>query len=111
LSAALAATGGAMTYRELIATIARHLPHQTQRDVAEILDLLIEVWYEELTQGNTVSLPDIGRLSIEIQSLHVSGIVQQKLGTDAPQIIPRLYGRFRPAKALKEERIRYEQTR
>ncbi len=57
-----------MRHRDLIAAIARHLPHRTQRDVEEVIDVLIELMQDELVQGEEVSLPDIGKLSIEMQT-------------------------------------------
>ena len=56
-----------MRHREVIAYIARRLPHQTQRDVEEVIDVLIELMQDELAQGETICLPDIGTLSIEVQ--------------------------------------------
>jgi nucleoid DNA-binding protein len=84
-----------MRHREVIAYIARRLPHQTQRDVEEVIDVLIELMQDKLAQGETVSLPDIGILSIEVQTLCASGAVKQ-------QTLTRIYGRFRPAGTLKE---------
>ena len=88
-----------MRHRELIAYIARRLPHQTQREVEEVIDVLIELMQDELVQGETVSLPDIGTLSIEVQAMRVGGAVvrHSKQGT-----LPRIYGRFRPAGSLKD---------
>jgi nucleoid DNA-binding protein len=84
-----------MRHREVIAYIARHLPHQTQRDVEEVIDVLIELMQDELAQGETVSLPDIGILSIEVQEMRAAGAVRQ-------QTLMRIYGRFRPAGELKD---------
>ena len=83
-----------MKHREVIAHIARRLPHQTQRDVEEVIDVLIDLMQDKLAQGETISLPDIGTLSIEQQTLRASGAVKQ-------QKLPRIYGRFRPARSLK----------
>jgi nucleoid DNA-binding protein len=88
-----------MRQREVIAYIARRLPHQTQRDVEEVIDVLIELMQDKLAQGETVSLPDIGTLSIEVQEMHADGAVVQH----SPQeTLTRIYGRFRPAAALKD---------
>ena len=84
-----------MRHREVIAYIARRLPHQTQRDVEEVIDVLIELMQDELAQGKSISLPDIGALSIEVQTLRAAGAIR-------PQTIERIYGRFRPAGALKD---------
>ena len=84
-----------MRQREMIAYIARRLPHQTQRDVEEVIDVLIELMQDELAQGESFSLLDIGTLSIEVQTIHAAGAVRQ-------QTLTRIYGRFRPAEALKD---------
>lgn len=83
-----------MRHREMIAYIARRLPHQTQRDVEEVIDVLIELMQDELVQGEPVSLPDIGTLSIEVQTIRAAGAVRQ-------QTLTRIYGRFRPAGTLR----------
>jgi len=85
-----------MIHKEIIAHIARRLPHQQQRDVREVIDLLIEFWSDELMRGNEVILPTIGKLSIEIQDIKAGGalINQGRL--------QRIYGRFRPTSKLKK---------
>ena len=86
-----------MIYKEVIAHIARRLPHQQQRDVREIIDLLLEVWSDELMRGNEVIMPTIGKLSIEVQDMQAGGalINQGRL--------QRVYGRFRPTPILKRK--------
>jgi nucleoid DNA-binding protein len=85
-----------MYHRDVIARIARRLPHRTQRDVAEVVELLIEVWSEELVKGEGIIVPDIGRLSIEVQDMKAGGA----LGKHGR--LRRIYGRFRPTGNLKE---------
>lgn len=88
-----------MRHREMVAYIARRLPHQTQRDVEEVINVLIELMQDTLAQGETVSLPDIGALSIEVQEMRAGGAVVQH----SPQeTLTRIYGRFRPAGALRD---------
>lgn len=82
--------------REVIAEVAQRLPHCTQRDVDEVVEVLTEVWLKELLAGESVIVPDIGRLSIEVQALRASGALHQ-YGQ-----LHRIYGRFRPTEALKE---------
>ena len=84
-----------MYHRDVIAEVARRLPHQTQRDVSEVIEVLTEVWFEELATGGEVSLPDIGRLSIEVQDMTAGGALA------AHGRLRRVYGRFRPTPALK----------
>lgn len=86
-----------MYHRDVIAKAARRLPHCTRRDVAEVVDLLLEVWSEELINGGEVVLPDIGRLSIEVQDMTAGGALA------AHGRLRRVYGRFRPTPKLKAQ--------
>lgn len=86
-----------MYHRDVIATIARRLPHRTQRDVAEVIEVLTEVWSKELVKGEGIIVPDIGRLSIEVQDMK-AGSALDKYGR-----LRRVYGRFRPTENLKEQ--------
>ena len=87
-----------MNHRQTIAYIASRLPHQSRRDVAEILDLLYARWSEQLSAGEAVNIPDVGRLSIEAQDLKPSGFVEKHS--------IRLYGRFRPIGKIRDAYIR-----
>jgi len=95
-----------MRHQDLIAAIARHLPHQTRRDVEEVIDVLIELMQDELVRGAEISLPDIGKLSVEMQTVRVSGAVRQQVGPNAPPTMKRFYGRFRPAQSLRDRLIK-----
>lgn len=85
-----------MYHRDVIAKIARRLPHRTQRNVAEVVEILTEVWSEELLKGNEVIVPEIGRLSIEVQDMQAGGALG-KYGR-----LRRIYGRFRPTPNMKK---------
>ena len=95
-----------MIHREVIAEVARRLPHRTQRDVAEVVEVLTEVWSGELVNGRSIIVPDIGRLSIEVQDMKAGGLLAQH------GWLRRVYGRFRPTEALKEaiQEVDLEQT-
>ena len=95
-----------MYHRDVIAYIARRLPHHTRRDVAEVIEVLTEVWLEQLIKGSEVIVPDIGRLSIEIQNMKARGALGQH------GRLRRVYGRFRPTPSLKQliEEVELEQT-
>jgi nucleoid DNA-binding protein len=84
-------------HRDVIAKIARRLPHRTQRDVAEVVEILTEVWSEELLNGKEIIVPDVGRLSIEVQNMQAGGA----LGKHGR--LRRVYGRFRPTPNLKQQ--------
>lgn len=86
-----------MYHREVIARIARRLPHQTRRNVSEVVEILTEVWSEELINGGEVIVPDIGRLYIEIQDIKAGGALIQH------GQLRRIYGRFRPTPTLKKQ--------
>ena len=85
-----------MIHRDVIAEAARRLPHRTQRDVAEVIEVLTEIWSAELVNGGSITVPDIGRLSIEVQAMKAGGAVKQY-----GRRLRRVYGRFRPAENLK----------
>jgi nucleoid DNA-binding protein len=84
-----------MIHREVIAEVARRLPHRTQRDIAEVVEVLTEVWLKELVARRSIILPDIGRLSIEVQDMRAGGLLAQH------GRLRRVYGRFRPTENLK----------
>ena len=86
-----------MIHKEVIAHIARRLPHQQQREVREIIDLLIELWSEELIQGNEVIVPTVGKLSIEVQDMQAGGALINQ------GCLQRVYGRFRPTPTFKRK--------
>ncbi len=88
-----------MRHREVIAYIARRLPHQTQREVEDVIDVLIELMQDKLVLGETITLPDIGTLSVEVQDMLAGGAVVRH---SKQPTLTRIYGRFRPAGALKE---------
>ena len=85
-----------MFQKEVIAHIARRLPHRSQRDVREVIDLLMEVWSDELIQGHEVILPTFGKLSIEVQVMQAGGALAHEGN------LKRVYGRFRPTPKLKK---------
>jgi len=58
--------------------------------VEEVVEILIEVWSEELLKGSEIIVPDIGRLRIEVQDMCAGGALK-KHGR-----LSRVYGRFRP---------------
>jgi hypothetical protein len=43
-----------MIHREVVAEVARRLPYRTQRDVAEMVEVLTEVWLKELVAGRSI---------------------------------------------------------
>lgn len=86
-----------MYHREVIAAIARRLPHRTRRDVAEIIELLTEIWSEELITSGEIVIPDIGRLYVEVQDMKAGGALARH------GRLRRVYGRFRLTLDLKRQ--------
>ncbi len=96
-----------MNHQELVAAIARRLPQRSKRDVAEVLEVLVEICTEQLSQPEQViQIADLGRLSIDIHQLRVSGAVRKTLvdqhGPGHPDTLARIVGRFRPAPRLRQ---------
>lgn len=69
-----------------------------------MVELLTEVWAEELTKGEMVMIPNVGKLSIEVQNMRAGGALSHR------GRLRRVYGRFRPTEALKAriEEVEYE---
>jgi len=79
-----------MNHRQTITEISKRLPRLKRRDVAEVLEVMTELWLEELTQpGQTVTVADLGKLAVEVQTVRSGGAVGRRT-------LKRLYVRFRP---------------
>ena len=96
-----------MNHRQTIAEISKRLPRLKRRDVAEVLEVMTELWLDELAQpGQTVTVADLGKLVVEVQNFHSGGTVQQRLqqkyGAKAPKTLKRIYVRFRPTTKFRE---------
>jgi len=93
-----------MNHRQLVRAIARRFPDLTQHQLADVLDVLVEVWRAELAQpGGEVVIRDFGTLTIEVQRMRNAGAVRSQMGSTAPDHLTRLYFRFRPTPGLREE--------
>lgn len=96
-----------MNHQELVTAIARRLPYRSKSDVAEVLEVLVEICTEQLSQPDQViQIADLGRLSIDVHQLRVSGAVRKTLadqhGAGHPDTLARIVGRFRPAPRLRQ---------
>ena len=79
-----------MNHRQTIAEISKRLPRLKRRDVAEVLEVMTELWLEELAQpGQTVTVSDLGKLLVEVQTFRSGGAVGRRT-------VKRVYVRFRP---------------
>ena len=89
-----------MNHKQLVSAISKRLPYLKRRDVAAVLDVMTELWLAELIQpGQTITLADLGKLSVEVQTFHVSGSVRRQMEHvhgEAPETMKRVYVRFRP---------------
>ncbi|MEQ8673724.1 MAG: HU family DNA-binding protein [Aggregatilineales bacterium] len=104
-----------MNHRQTVQAVARRLPHLQRHTVAEVLEVVAEVWAEELAQPEgRVTLINLGKLQIEAQQMRVGGAVRDRLEAEhgiAPTTIRRLYYRFRPSGWLRQKvEEKYEQT-
>lgn len=95
-----------MNHRETVRSIHQRLPHLKRRDVAEVLQVMSELWVQALAEpGGVVTVADLGKLSAEVQSLCSAGAIRQRLeathGQAAPQRLKRVYLRFRPTVKLR----------
>jgi hypothetical protein len=71
------------------------------------LEIMAELWLEELAQpGQTVTIADLGKLVVEVQTLRSAGAIRQRLqlkhGNTAPKTLKRIYVRFRPTEKLRQ---------
>jgi nucleoid DNA-binding protein len=79
-----------MNHRQTITEIGKRLPRLKRRDVAEVIQVMTELWLEELAQpGRTVTVADLGKLQVEVQTVQSGGAVGQRT-------LKRVYVRFRP---------------
>ena len=79
-----------MNHRQTITEISKRLPRLKRRAVAEVLEVMAELWLEELAQpGQTVTVADLGKLLVEVQTFRSGGVVGQRT-------VKRVYVRFRP---------------
>ena len=79
-----------MNHRQTVTEISKRLPRMKRRDVAEVVEVMAELWLEELAQpGQTVTVADLGKLLVEVQSFRSGGAVGRRT-------VNRVYVRFRP---------------
>ena len=79
-----------MNHRQTVTEISKRLPRLKRRDVAEVLEVMAELWTQELAQpGQTVTVSDLGKLLVEVQTFRSGGAVGRRT-------VKRVYVRFRP---------------
>jgi nucleoid DNA-binding protein len=96
-----------MNHRQVIRQAAQRFPDLTQQQIADVLDVLVEVWSAALAQSDDVVIRDFGRLTVEVQHMKTSGAIRAQMGSSAPERLTRLYFRFHPVGSLRR-RIEHE---
>jgi nucleoid DNA-binding protein len=102
-----------VNHRQLVSAVARCFPDLTQRQIADVIAVLVEVWRAELVQpGGEIVIRDFGSLTVEVQRMKARGVIRERLGSAAPDRLTRLYFRFRPTLELRQDIESYfkEQT-
>ncbi len=85
-----------MNHRQTVAEISKRLPRLKRRDVAEVLEVMTELWLEALAQpGQTIAVGDLGKLLVEVQTFHSGGAVGRRT-------VKRVYVRFRPTAKFRQ---------
>ena len=84
-----------MNHRQTVTEISKRLPRLKRRDVDEVLEVMAELWLEELAHpGQTVTVADLGKLLVEVQSFRSGGAVGRRT-------VKRVYVRFRPTEKFR----------
>ncbi len=75
-----------MNHRQPIPAINKYLPRLKRRDVAGVLEVMTELWLDELAQpGQTVTVSDLGKLVVEVQKFY--GGASPKYASHAPKSV------------------------
>lgn len=96
--------GQILTHNELVREISRRLPRLKKHDVAEVLEVMAELWQEELAQGRAVAVADLDKLTVEVQQMRSGGFMRQQLRASrgiVPLTLRRIYIRFHPTTKLR----------
>ena len=96
-----------MNHRQTITEISKRLPRLKRRDVAEVLEVMTELWLDALAQPDqSVTVADLGKLVVDVQTFRIGGSVRQRLqqlhGSAAPNTLKRIYVRFRPTAKFRQ---------
>ena len=85
-----------MNHRQTVSEIGKRLPRLKRRDVAEVLEVMAELWLDQLAHpGQTVTVADLGKLAVEVQTVRSGGAVGRR-------ILKRVYVRFRPTAKFRQ---------
>jgi nucleoid DNA-binding protein len=104
-----------MHHDETIAAVARRLYRFSRRDVAEVLEVLVEVWQEALLQSDTaIHIKGLGKLRVDEQEIATPQSVKELLAAqykEVPMTIKRYYFRFSPSNAFKQRLVEFRKVR
>jgi nucleoid DNA-binding protein len=79
-----------MNHRQTVTEISKRLPRLKRRDVAEVLEVMTELWLDQLAlPGQTVTVGDLGKLAVDVQTFRSGGAVGRRT-------VKRVYVRFCP---------------
>ncbi|KAB2902760.1 MAG: HU family DNA-binding protein [Anaerolineae bacterium] len=103
-----------MNYDQMVNAVARRMYGKSRREVREVLDVLFDLWREELQQPNaSLHIRNLGRLYVERQQIRSTGVIHQTLkmkhGASAPTRLYRLYFRFIPTDKFRREVLKARQ--
>jgi nucleoid DNA-binding protein len=88
-----------MNHRQTVTEISKRLPRLKRRDVADVLEVMAELWLEALAQpGQTVTVAALGKLMVEVQTVRSGGAVGQRT-------LKRVYVRFRPTGKFRQHML------
>lgn len=103
-----------MHHDETVAAVARKLYRFSKKDVAEVLDVLIEVWQAQLLQPDAVvHIKGLGKLRIDEQEIKTNVAVRRLLEAQqkvVPKTLKRYYFRFSPSEKFKQQAITHRQN-
>jgi nucleoid DNA-binding protein len=103
-----------MHHDETVAAIDRKLYRFSKKDVAEVLEVLTEIWQEHLLQPDAViHIKGLGRLRIDEQQIATNVAVKRLLEAqhkDVPDTLTRYYFRFYPSDKFKQQLIEFRKV-
>ena len=103
-----------MHHDETVAAVARKLYRFSKKDVAEVLEVLTEIWQEHLLQLDAViHIKGLGKLRIDEQQIATNVAVKRLLQTqqkEVPDTLARYYFRFYPSDKFKQQLIEFRKV-
>ena len=82
--------------------------------MAQVLEVLVEVWQEELLQpGTTIHIKGLGKLRIDEQEITTNAAVKRLLAAyekEAPETLKRYYFLFYPSDQFKQQVIEFRKV-